>query len=148
MRTCLATVLVLAASTAVALATPSVTVSPVPGAGALVLDGQGSATTRIAKIADVSLSTDASSGFTVSVSSGSLTKADGRTPIPFQVVLVADGASAPLASAFTTPSGTTYSWSSAGPGALEKDLYIKYTPAALQDPGAYTASVDIDVVDN
>lgn len=148
MRTSLATVFALAATTSVALATPSVTVSPAAGAGALVLDGEGSSTTHVVKLADVSLWTDAANGFIVSISSGNLTKADGRTPVPFQVVLVADGASAPLASAFTTPSGTTYTWSSAGSGAIEKDLYIKYTPAGLQDPGAYIASVDIDVVDN
>lgn len=156
MRGCLATVFVLAASTSVAGATPSVTVSPVAGAGALVLDGQGSATTRIVKLADVSLSTTSLGGFTVSISSGTLSKPDGRTPIPFQVVLVNNGAAAPLASAFTTPSGSTYTFCASltctGVGwllaASEKDLFIKYTPAALQDPGTYGASVDINIVDN
>lgn len=148
MRTRLATVCVLVATTSAAFAVPSVTVSPDAGAGALVLDGTGSSTTRIVKIADVSLWTDAAGGSIVSITPGSLTKADGRTPVPLQVVLVADGASAPLAAAFTTPAGTTYTWSSTGPGALERDLYIKYRPADLQDPGTYTASVDLDVVDN
>ncbi len=148
MRTTLAMVFVLAATTSVALATPSVIASPAAGAGGLLLDGEGSSATHVVKIADVSLSTGASSGFTVSITSGSLTKADGRTPVPFQVQFVADGASAPLASAFTTPSGTTLQWSSTGPGAVEKDLYVKYTPVPLQDPGPYTANVDIDVVDN
>lgn len=148
MRTSLATVFVLAATASVALATPSMTVSPAAGNGGLILDGEGSSTTHVVKIADVSLSTDASNGFTVSISSGSLTKADGRTPVPYQVQLVADGAAAPLASAFTTPSGTALLWSSPVPGPVEMDLYVKYTPVPLQDPGPYTANIGLDVVDN
>lgn len=147
MRIGLTAACVLASST-VALATPSVTATATSGATVLVLDGEGSATTHVVKIADVSLWTDAAAGLTVSISSGSLTKADGRTPIPFQVLLVDDGAAAPAAAAFTTPSGTTYTWSSTSAGSFERDLYIKYTPASLQDPGAYTASVDLSVVDN
>ncbi len=40
------------------------------------------------------------------------------------------GATAPSSSAFSIPSGTMYSWPT---GAVEKDLYIKYRPAARQD---------------
>jgi hypothetical protein len=147
MRTGLVAVLVLATTT-VAVATPSLTVSATSAGGALDLDGKGSSTSHIVKIADVTLSTDAAGGVTISLASGHLSKADGRTAISFQVLLVPNDAAAPSAAAFTTPSGTTYQWSSTGAGTFVKDLYIRYQPAALQDPGDYTASVDIDVVDN
>lgn len=130
------------------LAAPSVSAQATALAIGLALDGVGSASTHIVKIADVSASTAASSGFTLSVSSGYLTKADGRTPVAFQVALVAAGASAPSSSAFTTPTGTPYTFSTGSAGAVDEVLYIKYTPAALQDPGTYSAVVDLDVRDN
>ncbi|MBA3463590.1 MAG: hypothetical protein H0T46_26775 [Deltaproteobacteria bacterium] len=138
----------LAATTAMASATPALIASSTGNPGALVMDGEGTSSTRIVKIATLTLSTDDGDGLTVSITSGSLTKADGRTPVPFQVVLVASGASAPVSGEFTTPSPTTYTWSNGGTGEVEMDLYIKYTSASLQDPGAYSASVDLVVVDN
>lgn len=131
-----------------ALAAPSVTAQAAPGATGLPMDGLGSASTHIVKVADISASTAASQGFTMSISSGYLTKGDGSTPISFQVALVAQGASAPSASAFTTPSGATYTFSTSSAGAVDEVLYIKYTPATLQDPGVYAAVVEIDVRDN
>lgn len=145
--------LLLAAVTWLALATPglaapSVSVQASASAIGLALDGLGSASTHIVKVADVSASTNAAGGFTLSVSSGYLSKADGRTQVSFQVVLVAAGASAPSSSAFTTPSGTLYTFSTGSAGAVDEQLYIKYTPAALQDPGTYSAVVNLDVRDN
>jgi hypothetical protein len=133
---------------ALALATPSVSLSPTAEAGDLVIDERSASTTRVVKIAEVSLFTDASAGLTVYVTSGALTKSDGQTPIPLQVLLVARGAATPATSAFTTASGATYSWSSVAPGAVEKDLYISYTPARFQDPGSYTAAITLSVDNN
>jgi hypothetical protein len=132
---------------ALALAAPELAVSATAGASNLTMDGAGSSSTRIVKIADLSLSTDDEQGLTLSVSSGSLTKAGG-SPVPFQVALVADEAAAPSAAAFTTSSGGTLFHSTGGAGSLGLDLYIKYRSANLQDPGAYSASIDLGVVDN
>jgi hypothetical protein len=128
-------------------AAPSVTAQSTAGATNLGLDGQGNASTHIVKVADVSLSTDAANGFTVSITSGSLTKAGG-TPVAFQVALVDDNAAAPSAAAFTAASGSSYTFATGAAAAVARDLYIKYTPAPFQDPGAYAASIDIDIVDN
>jgi hypothetical protein len=135
------------AAPAAALATPSVTVASTAGAITLGLDGRGTASTHIVKVADLSLSTDSPNGLTASISSGTLTS-PGGVPVAFQVALVDDNAPAPLASAFTTGSGTLCLFATGGAVVVAKDLYIKYTPAALQDPGAYAGSIDIDVVDN
>lgn len=140
-------VLLILACPALALAIPELVVSPTAGVNSLTLDGAGNSSTRIVKIADLSLSTNAAQGFTLSVSSGSLTKAGG-TPIPFQVALVADEAAPPVASNFTVPSGSTLLYSTSSPGALNLDLYIKYRSADLQDPGTYSASVNLSIVDN
>jgi hypothetical protein len=99
------------------------------------------------KVADLSLSTSASSGLSVSITSGSLTK-PGGSPVAFRVAVVDHNAAPPTASAFTTPSGAPYLFATSAVTNVMKDLYIKYTPAALQDAGAYTASIDIDVSDN
>jgi len=146
-RRILTTVLTLAMP-ALALAEPSVTVSASSAAGDLPMDGQGTASTHVVKIADLTLATVDADGLTVYITSGNLTNAEGRTPVAFQVLLVNDGASAPSPSSFTTASGTSYTLPTGAAGTVEKDLYIKYAPASLQDPGVYSAHVDISVVDN
>lgn len=130
-----------------ALAAPSVSAQATAGANGLALEGMGSASTHIVKVADVLVSTDAANGCTLSITSGSLTKAGG-TPIAFQVVLVADGVSPPSASEFPAESGTAYTFATTAAGTVAKDLYIKYLPASLQDPGPYTASIALNVVNN
>jgi hypothetical protein len=131
----------------VAAAASAVTVQAAAAASTLDVDGEGSASTHVVKVADVSLTGDGANGLTVYVTGASLTSPGGQ-PIAFQVLLVVDGAPAPSASDFTTPAGSTYVFSTGAPGTIGRDLYIKYTPAALQDPGAYTATIDLNVVDN
>jgi hypothetical protein len=133
--------------TGVARATPAIIVASSAGAVGLTLDGQGSSSTRIVKVAGLSLSTDAASGLTVSITSGALTR-PGGTSITFQVTLVDHDASPPALGAFTVASGSPYLFSTGGAATVEKDLYIKYTPARLQDPGGYAAAIDLDVIDN
>ena len=128
-------------------ATPWVTASASAGATDLPLDGEGSAMTRIVKVADLGLGTDAAGGLTLTVSSGALTW-PGGSPIAFQVALVPDGHPPPAASSFAVASGATLQLVLATAGSSEQDLYILYTAAALQDPGPYAATISLDVVDN
>jgi hypothetical protein len=116
-------------------------------ASGLVLDGRGTASTRIVKVAEITFSTDTQNGATLTIASGSLTKAGG-TPVAFQVVVVARQATAPTSGAFTTPSGSSYGVYTSAAGVAERDLYIMYRASSLQDPGAYSASIDLDVIDN
>ena len=132
---------------AYASASSSVTTQAVAQATALELDGTGSATVHIVRIADVVADTNSPNGCTLSISSGSLTKAGGQ-PVAFQVALVDHDAAAPSAGAFTIASGSTYTWITSSAASAEKDLYILYRPAALQDPGAYSASVVLEIADN
>ena len=133
--------------TGAAEAASDVTVQATAAASTLDIDGEGSASTHVVKIADVQLTSDASGGLTVTVSASSIGRVGGR-PIAVQVLLVPDGASPPTASEFTTPAGATHTFSTSSAGTVHRDLYIKYTPAALQDPGEYTASIDLNVADN
>ena len=139
--------LLLLMNAALALATPEVAATPTAGASNLTMDGAGSAQTRIVKIADLSVSTDDPQGFTLSITSGNLTKAGGSA-IPFQVALVGDEAAAPASSAFTVASGGALLRTTSTAGALPLDLYIKYRAADLQDPGVYSASIGLDIIDN
>ena len=130
-----------------AQATPDVTASATAGASNLTMDGAGGSSTHIVKVANLSLSTDVSAGFTLSVSSGSLTKTGG-TSVPFKVALVADEAAPPAEGDFTVSSGSTLLHSTSSAGAENVDLYIKYQSATLQDPGPYSASISLNIVDN
>lgn len=144
----LAVALYLARAEDLAVAAPSIAVSAAAGASELTMDGEGASATHVVKIADATLSTDGAAGLTVRITAGLLTNPGGHTAVPFQVLLVNHGASAPAESAFTTPAAMTLVWSTAAAGTVDKDLYIKYRPAPLQDPGAYTGTIDLDVSDN
>jgi hypothetical protein len=103
---------------------------------------------KIVKVADIVIGTNNEQGFTLSASSGDLTKAGG-TSISFQVMTVDDGASAPASGDFTVDSGdANEDFGSSGAGEKEGDLYIKYSPATLQDPGNYSGSISLTVSDN
>jgi len=131
-----------------AFALPSITATATTTTSALLLDGEGNTSERIIKVADLAISTDNSTGLSLAVSSGNLTKADGITPIAFQVTTVADGAPAPTSGEFIVPSGSNYTTSTSTAGQADKDLYIKYTPVVLQDPGSYSAAISLIVTDN
>ncbi|MHC5732794.1 MAG: hypothetical protein ACYTXY_53900, partial [Nostoc sp.] len=68
-----------------AFSLPAIISSTTSVASNLTLDSEGSASSRIVKVANLELSTDDSHGFTLTIISQSLTKSGGETPIPFQV---------------------------------------------------------------
>lgn len=123
----------------------SLTLTATPTAAASTLDLSGGQ--KIVKVADIASSTNNEQGLTLTATSGDLTKAGG-TSISFQVHSVNAGAAAPAAGAFVIPSGTDYTAGSSVAGEFDQDLYILYTPAALQDPGAYAGSISLTVTDN
>ena len=102
---------------------------------------------QIVKVADIAMSTNNSAGLQLTASSGNLTNADSQT-IAFKVTTVDDAAAAPATGDFTVASGTNYTASSNAAGDWPKDMYIAYTPAALQDPGTYSATISLTVSDN
>lgn len=130
-----------------ALAVPTIAVIPSAAGTALDLDGDGASTSHVVKVADLVIETLAQHGLTLSVTSGSLTKTGGSA-IQFQVTTTAAGAAAPTAGAFTTPSGSTYTYVTAAAGSEARDLFVLYTPATLQDPGTYSATIELTVMDN
>jgi len=130
-----------------AIASPSLTTSSTDIATTLELDGQGTASTHIVKVAHVTVSTDNSQGLTLIISSGSLSK-PGGTAIPFQVTTVEDDSGPASAGDFTTSSGSNYSFKTSTAGTHNCDLYIRYSSLALQDPGTYSSSINLTVQDN
>lgn len=130
-----------------AFSLPTIISSTTSVANNLILDGKGSARPHLVKIANLELSTADPDGFTLTISSQSLTKSGGETPIPFQVTTVAAGES-PNDSDFSISPGSNYTVSTTSAGSSFKDMYIKYTPAALQDPGAYNTSISLVITDN
>lgn len=127
--------------------TLAITSTATAGASILDLDGDGSAAEHIVKVADLAIATNNEQGYILTVTSGNLTKTGG-TPIAYKVTTVTDAAAAPATGDFAIASGSNYTVSSTGFGSLPKDLYIQYTPAALQDAGAYVATITLNVADN
>jgi len=109
------------------------------------LDLPNGAETKVVQVADINYETNNIEGLTITATSGTLAKTGGQTPIEFQVKLLANGASIPGSSDFAS-GNTTYATSTAGTG--DADLYIKYTTAVYQDPGAYSGSISVTVADN
>jgi hypothetical protein len=142
---CVAAMVVLGATIAAHAATPSVNTAAAAGSTSLMMDSGGVTVTRIVKVADVSVASDGANGFTLSIASAALTK-PGGTPVPFQVALVDAFAPVPSASAFSTPAGSLFAY--VGTGIQNKALYIKYSLPTYQDPGTYSAQIDLEVVDN
>ncbi|MEH1917839.1 hypothetical protein [Nostoc sp.] len=130
-----------------AFSLPTIISSTTSVANNLILDRKGSASSRIVKVANLQLSTDGTKGFTLTISSQSLTKSGGETPIPFQVTTVPANES-PNDSDFSISPGSNYTVSTTSAGSSSKDMYIRYTPAALQDPGAYNTSISLVITDN
>lgn len=130
-----------------AFSLPAITSSTTSVANNLPLDGQGSTSIHIVKVADLDLSTSNPLGLTLTVGSGSIAKASG-IPIAYQVTTVVDGSPSPSSADFTTSPGSNYVVATNSAGSSSQDLYIKYTPAPLQDPGAYNTSISLVVTDN
>lgn len=129
--------------------TASVTSTATAQATALNLGGGGTAVgEQIVQVADVALTTNNSTGLTATITSGNLSNGTATDDIAFKVQTVADGGTAPASGAFTTASGTDLIYANSAAGDDPQDLYIAYTPAALQDPGTYTGSIILNVADN
>jgi hypothetical protein len=121
----------------------SLEVQPTAATTALALNGDGTSTSRIVKIAELTIVASGVRGCRVWIAGGSLVRSGGAA-LPFEVVVAARGSPAPPATAFTVGE---YRFATTAP-ITSVDVYIKYRPAALQGPGSYTASVAIDAVDN
>ncbi|PIG91908.1 hypothetical protein [Gloeocapsopsis sp. IPPAS B-1203] len=114
-------------------------------AAASALELPTSADTKVVQVADIAFETNDAEGVTITATSGTLTKTGGQTPIDFQVKLLADGTASPGSTDFAS-GNTTHTTNSAGIGAA--DLYITYTTAEYQDPGAYSGNINVTIADN
>jgi hypothetical protein len=128
----------------------TVTITPSNQANNLPLGGEGGIqSTQIIKVGTINLSTTSQNGFTLNIMGNNLEQSDGKTPIYFQVTTFPTHSGTPSSADFTTPTAQTYSYINNNPNASEiRDLYIKYTPASLQDPGNYSAYINLTIFDN
>ena len=125
--------------------TSAVTSSPTAEAAALSLYGVGTAQTNVVvKVADLALITNNTTGVTLTAA-GDAGLTNGTSTLPYQVLIVADAATAPADTAFAsaTDTDTVNDFVS---GAAARDLYIEYDAPALLDSGAYTGAITVSVV--
>jgi hypothetical protein len=104
---------------------------------------------KIAKVADLAITTNNTTGYTLTATEGNMVRTgqEAVTPIAFKVTTTADAAAAPVAGDFTGTAGLYTYADNATAGADPRDLYVTYTPTAAQDPGAYTATITLTVLD-
>ncbi|NJM44763.1 MAG: hypothetical protein HC860_00280 [Alkalinema sp. RU_4_3] len=123
--------------------TTTLNIVATPDAGAATLDLSGGVKTP--KVATLAIDTNNSTGYTLTATNGDMVNGTATTPISYLVSTVNAGGAAPTAFA----ANYTYSSTAANAaGAGGRDLYIQYTPAALQDPGTYAATITLAVTDN
>jgi hypothetical protein len=130
-------------------ATLDLVTTPTATASTLPLDGTAAGVEQILKVADLNIQTNNTLGYTLTVPSGNLTGSRGGT-VAYQVTVMDNNVQA-AAGDFATATGSALNYSTTAPNAAvdgDRDLYIRYTPAALQNPGAYTATINLAVADN
>jgi hypothetical protein len=119
------------------LSSLTVVATPNAAASALVLSGGQ----KIVHVADITMSTNNEQGLSITASDGVLIKGGGTT-IAFDTTTVVHEAAAPAIAVFADALLGTIA-----AGSLTQDLYIMYTPLALQDPGVYTGVINLVVTD-
>lgn len=130
-----------------ASADPSLTVTDIAGINnSLELHGEGTTATEIARVATVNVSTANPQGYTLSLSSASLENALGGSGIAYQIWAVTAGGSPPMSGDFSIDSGNSFLQCSLLP--LDLDIYVKYTPASLQNSGSYDSTITVEATDN
>lgn len=129
--------------------TLTLSTTPTVTAGSLPLDGAAANNQQIVQVADLGINTNNEQGYTLTVTSGDLTKSGG-TAISYQTTTTATGVSA-VTGDFTVASGLDHTFATSAANAAasgDRDLWVQYTPAALQDPGSYTGAITVTVADN
>ncbi|MEH1917838.1 hypothetical protein [Nostoc sp.] len=118
------------------------------GATALNLGGEGTIVTdAVVKVADLTMSTNNASGLKISLVGGTLigTLTGIGTPITYQVAVATNGQTPATGDYSANISGLSVSNS---PAEVEKDLYIRYSAPAINDPDTYEGSILLTVADN
>ncbi len=126
--------------------TLSITAAPVVG----VADDLDLTTNseQIVKVADLAITTNNSTGYTLTASEGNLSNGGHGETIAFKSATVDDAATAPATGDFTGTGNLFTDNTTTTAGSNPKDLYIMYTPSATQGAGDYTGSISLTVTDN
>jgi hypothetical protein len=126
--------------------TSAVSSTATAAASTLNLYGAGTAQTNVVvKVADMALITNNTGGVTLTAA-GDAGLTNLTSNLPYQVLIVADEATAPADTDFTSATDAK-SVTDFVSGAADRDLYIEYDAPALLDPGAYTAVITVSVAD-
>jgi hypothetical protein len=128
------------------IAAPEISATATSTATNLPIIDTGS-NTEILQVANLQVSTNASNGLKLTITPKSLNKTGGAQ-IPIQFLAIPSGNTQPNPTDFTTPATTNYEYTISTSGSADLDLYIKYTPGQLQDPGNYTTDLELSVADN
>ncbi|NEQ55555.1 MAG: hypothetical protein F6K11_36480 [Leptolyngbya sp. SIO3F4] len=118
------------------------------GASSLNLYGEGSATADVVvKVADVALTSNNTEGVVLQAAADSpLTGGSNGVTLVYNVKLVDDNATAPLAGAFSATSDTVnVDNTDFSSNAAAQDLYIEYDGPEYLDPDNYSSTITMTV---
>lgn len=105
---------------------------------------------KIEKVSDIGLTTNNTTGLTLTVAAGTLKNTtDTKSPssVGF-VVTTQDDGTVTLPASTSFPTGTYTFATTAASDNLQRDLYIKYSSDSLIDPGTYSGTISLTVADN
>lgn len=101
------------------------------------------------KVGDITMGTNNATGLTLALDGGvTFTNANAKTPITVGVAVLAGNAPTTPTTGYTTSTGSLIAPTAAQAVTTPYSLFVEYTPAALQDPAAYSATVNLTVTDN
>ena len=107
------------------------------------------ATVQRIKFGDITMGTNNATGLNLALDSAvTFTNANSKTPITVGVAVLDGAAPAIPTTGYVTAAGSLIAPNAAQAITTPYSLFVEYTPAALQDPSAYSATVNLTVTDN
>ncbi|GBO53305.1 hypothetical protein APA_1212 [Pseudanabaena sp. lw0831] len=101
------------------------------------------------KVGDITMGTNNATGLNLALDSAvTFTNLNAKTPITVGVAVLAGASPTTPTTGYTTIAGSLIAPTAAQAVSTPYSLFVEYTPAALQDPIAYSATVSLTVTDN
>ncbi len=100
------------------------------------------------KVGDITMGSNNATGLTLSFNSAvNFVNPNAKTPIAVGVQVLAGASPTLPTSGYITTAGTLSAPAAAQAVNTPYSLFVEYTPAALQDPGLYSATISLTVLD-
>jgi hypothetical protein len=101
------------------------------------------------KVGDITMGTNNATGLNLALDAAvTFTNTNSKTPITVGVAVLDGAAPTTPTTGYITTAGSLKAPTAAQAVSTPYSLFVEYTPAALQDPAAYSATIGLTVTDN